>query len=562
MKQPVTALDIKATRESGLMGASPLILVLLASASAWSLLFATVPPASQNFPLIDDWAFARGVRELARGQGIHYIHWASMPQLGQWAWALPFVWAFDKLHVALRLSTIVLSWLGLAAFYDLLRQENLGSRTAAFATAVLGLNPLFFLLEGTFMTDAPALSFALIALALYGRAIKSGHWHWLLTGTIVATLAVVTRQNMVLVPIAAGLMLMIRQPSLRRDPGWLFAIAVPVAFAVGTEIWFRARPDIKPMSPQIPMPLDALALLFVMLHFCGLAAVPLLLLHRSRYSWSVFAIALAVMAAGMMCCMQFGGPPLINRYFPYVGGVVTVYGAYGSTMFGPRPTLLTDGPRALLTVLGCLAGAGLLATIFDRVRAGDQLGLLPLFALLQVPFILVAPSPYDRYFLVLLPGVLCLAATCIPAPRWRRAAALSAVLSGAAISVALMHDWLEMNSALWKLGERQLARNIAPWDIEGGFEWDGWHAPDVETNALAVPPKGPRLPMTNGFFRHVSGHYAISFTAFTVTLCLDVEPYRQWLPPGQGLLFFIEFPQRRESPAQTIGQQEGPIEPG
>jgi hypothetical protein len=123
MKQPITALDIKATRKSGLMRASPLLLVLLASASAWGLLFVTVPPESQNFPLIDDWAFARGVREFARGQGIHYIHWASMPQLGQWAWALPFVWAFAKLHVALRLSTIVLSWLGLAAFYDLLRRR-------------------------------------------------------------------------------------------------------------------------------------------------------------------------------------------------------------------------------------------------------------------------------------------------------------------------------------------------------------------------------------------------------------------------------------------------------
>jgi hypothetical protein len=553
MKQPITALDIKATRESGVMRAWPLILVLLAPASAWALLFATVPPASQNFPLIDDWAFARGVREFAKGQGVHYIHWASMPQLGQWLWAVPFLWAFDKLHVALRLSTIVLSWLGLAAFYDLLRQENLGSRTAAFATAVLALNPLFFLLEGTFMTDVPALSFALIALALYGRAIKSGRWPWLLAGTAVATLAVVTRQNMVLVPIVAGLMLMIRQPSLRRAPGWLLTIAVPVAIGVGTEVWFRARPDIKPMTPHIPLPTDAVALVFVMLHFCGLAALPLLVLHRSRYSWSVFAIALGILGAGMMCCMQFGRPPLVNRYFPYVGGVVTVYGADGSTMVGPRQVLVTEGPRALLTVLGCLAGAGFLATLFDRVRADDRLGLLPLFALFQVPFILIVPMPYDRYFLVLLPGVLCLTATCGPAPRWRQAAALVLVLPVAAVSIALMHDWLAWNSALWKLGERQLARSIDPWDIEGGFEWDGWHAPDVETNGLAVPPKGPRL------FRHVSGHYAISFTAFAVTLCLDVEPYRQWLPPGEGLLYFIEFPQRRESisPAGAIGEHGG-----
>ena len=116
-----------------------------------------------------------------------------------------------------------------------------------------------------------------------------------------------------------------------------------------------------------------------------------------------------------------------------------------------------------------------------------------------------------------------------------------------------MDDWLELNSALWRLGERQLARGIGAWDIEGGFEWDGWHAPDVETNSLAVTPKGPRLPMTNGFFRHVSGHYAISFTAFSVTLCLDEERYRQWLPPGVGLLYFIEFPQRRDDIAVGDG---------
>jgi hypothetical protein len=307
------------------------------------------------------------------------------------------------------------------------------------------------------------------------------------------------------------------------------------------------------MTPQVPLPLDALALGFVMLHFCGLAAVPLLVLHRGRYSWSVIAIALGVMAVGMAYCSRFGGPPLVNRYFPYVGGVVTVYGAYGSTMFGPRPTLVTDGPRAFLTVLGCLGGAGLLATLFHRLWAGERLGPLPLFALLQVPLILLVPMPYDRYFLVLLPGVLCLTATCGPAPRWRQAAALVLVLPVAAVSIALMHDWLAWNSALWKLGERQLARSIDPWDIEGGFEWDGWHAPDVETKGLAVPPKGPRL------FRHVSGHYAISFTAFAVTLCLDVEPYRQWLPPGEGLLYFIEFPQRRESisPSETIGEHEG-----
>src|SRR5271166_1835392 len=60
----------------------------------WGLLFLVIPPWEQNFPLNDDWAFARGAFQFARGEGINYSGWSSMPQLGQWLWACPFVWLF------------------------------------------------------------------------------------------------------------------------------------------------------------------------------------------------------------------------------------------------------------------------------------------------------------------------------------------------------------------------------------------------------------------------------------------------------------------------------------
>src|ERR1700732_2964926 len=98
---------------------APVALALLVSIASWAILFFVLPPESQNFPLGDDWAFCRGAMEFARGHGIHYSQWASMPQLGQWLWACPFLWLMGESFVALRLSTIVLSLLGLAAFYDL-----------------------------------------------------------------------------------------------------------------------------------------------------------------------------------------------------------------------------------------------------------------------------------------------------------------------------------------------------------------------------------------------------------------------------------------------------------
>lgn len=156
--------------EGGAFVLSPLVWVLLSSTLAWLILFACFPPESQDFPLNDDWAFGRGALVFARGEGIHYGKWASMPQLGQWLWACPFVRLLRPSFFALRTSTIALSWLGLWSFYDLLRQEIWPGKRAALAAAAMAFHPLFFLLQGTFMTDVPALSFALASLALYVRA--------------------------------------------------------------------------------------------------------------------------------------------------------------------------------------------------------------------------------------------------------------------------------------------------------------------------------------------------------------------------------------------------------
>ena len=103
--------------------AVPVLIAPAAVAASWAVIFAVVPPSRQEFPLIDDWSFARGAFRFARGGGFAYDGWAGVPLLGQWVWASSFVWAFGESHVALRLLTIVLMRLGLIALFDLLRSE-------------------------------------------------------------------------------------------------------------------------------------------------------------------------------------------------------------------------------------------------------------------------------------------------------------------------------------------------------------------------------------------------------------------------------------------------------
>jgi hypothetical protein len=529
------------------------------SALAWVVLWLTLPPVAQNFPLNDDWAFARGAFRFYHGEGVHYAGWASMPQLGQWLWAWPFVLVLGESHFALRVSTIFLSWLGLVAFADLLRQEGCPERPAGFAAAVLALDPLFFLLQGSFMTDVPALSFSLAALALYGRALKGGRPGVLAAAAAVAVLAVITRQNTVMVPAAAAFLLW-RHPGRRRHPGWLAAVAVPLVAAVVTHLWFQGRKDV--IKPEFTLEADRTLLLpFLLVHTFGLASLPLLLPAPRPPSWKAFAVALAVLL-GVAGCWAVNGAYLpYGGLFPYGENLLSPWGALSGVsaehdawkvlaepvvdplVWGDRPLLLGVPGRLVLTLLGCAAGALWLLRAARNGRQAATASPLLAFTALQIPLLLTAPEFYDRYLLFLLPGGLALATPRAPAGRAGRAAGAAALALLGLASVGLMHDWLAWNSARWELGRRAVERGVHPWEIEGGFEWDGWFAPSPLRRSRQQRPEGLTLPFTLRVLgSHIAGRYALSFSELKGTTTVDAEPYRLWLLPGPRRFYLLRLP--------------------
>lgn len=544
----------------------PLALAIVASAAAWAVLFTAFGPGQQNFPLNDDWAFGQGAFRFAAGQGIHYLHWGSMPQLGQWLWACPFLWLFGPSFFALRVSTIVLSWLGLWAFYDLLRQEEIEPGPAALAGGALALSPLFFLLQGTFLTDVPSLSLALVALALYGRAIDGRRPVVLAVAAAVATLATLTRQNTLAVPIVVGLLLA-RSAELHKRTAWWLGAIVPAVAGLAAHVWFQHRADVVPTSPTAPPPDQLLLLPFAAVHLLGLAAFPVLLLAPGPGTWRRWGFAAGVL--GLCAGYWFlqgdylpysgkGGAPPTGGLFPYTDNMLTPYGAFagsrgtGPLVIGERPILLGAGWRLALTVLGCLAGAALLVRLPAALSRRARPRPILLFTLWQVPFLLIAPELYDRYLLALVPGALAIAVSGAPARRSRLLPALAALAVTAVLSVGLMHDWLAWNAARWEVGRRALARGIAPHEIEGGFEWDGWFRPDQPPPATAGKRPGLTLELIHRRFGHVLGRYALSFSerpepfrldpARFRPIRLDAEPYTLWLIPGrrQFLLIGVE----------------------
>jgi hypothetical protein len=524
----------------------PIAWVLLGSALAWGILIAVIPPELQDFPLDDDWAFGKSARLFAATGEIHYLNWASMPQLGQWLWAVPFL-KFDDSYFALRLSTIVLGWLGLWAFYDLLRGEGITAGRAALATAALAANPLFFLLQGTFMTDVPALALALVALALYRRAFARGSVLPALAGCAVALLAVTTRQNMVTVALVAW-MLLWRSP-FRWRLVYLGTVLAPMAGAIATHLWFQTRHDIGPVNPGIPPPHVVLLLPYMVVHYAGLSGLPLLLLMPRPPSWKGFLWLLGFLLLNAL----YWGPALGHElayggHFPYRHNLLSPWGAFAGPLHpvnaplfqGIRPIILTAGIRLTITLIGCVAGALLLTKSLSRFVGGFHAGPILWFTAWQVPFILIALEIHDRYLLMLLPGALVLAAYGNHASKLTWRLAIAAVIGTGAISACLMHDWLAWNSARWSLGRHAVEQGAKPEEIEGGFEWDGWHR-DGSQGKPAVPLQGLALESLHRWFPTVTGKYALSFSELPNSVIVASEPYSLWLKPGPHHFFLLRY---------------------
>jgi hypothetical protein len=525
----------------------PIAIVLAASAAAWGLLFLAIPAREQNFPLIDDWAYARQFLWFAREHRIHYGNFGLVPELGLWLYALPVAWMPDELiHVCLRLSTIALSLVGLVALYDLVRRHpGLAPVPAALVVAGLAFNPYFFILQGTFMTDVPTLSFSLIALALYSRAIalgndSRGRLVLLVAASAVACLAAMTRQNTVIVPVVAGMLMWWsgkRHCVLMR----LVGVGLPILVAVGTSMWFHARPDTEPSYYEVPKP-DVIVLFpFAALQLLGLLTLPIWPLAAVAGKWKWVIAAVVLMLAGAWYWGQESQYlPYGEWGFPYLCNTIGPHGIEDAPMLvGERPVLLSGTMRQVLTILGCLGG-GVLAV---RLAVCFQTGLwrhpVILFGLLQLPLILMLHSVNDRYFLFLVPGALVAlcAGVRVSRPRWVISAGL--VVAVAAFSVALEHDFLAWNRARWALGRRAVRNGVAALDIEGGFEWDGWHGPETLPPPKTRLPQGLALPFTRWRLPFVNGKYTLSFSPLPETVELDREPYSQWLIPGEWRYYLL-----------------------
>src|SRR6266487_3027811 len=143
-----------ASRRIPLLPSPPAVLI-----AAMALLLVAVPPAG-DFPIADDWLYARMVKSLVELGQLQISPWSSATFVLQAYWGALFAQLFGFSHSVLRASTLLLGALGVLAFYLLLR-DLLDRRRALLGALLLLANPLYVHLSYTFLTDIPFLTLAL-----------------------------------------------------------------------------------------------------------------------------------------------------------------------------------------------------------------------------------------------------------------------------------------------------------------------------------------------------------------------------------------------------------------
>jgi hypothetical protein len=529
-----------------------------------------------EFPLDDDWSYARAVESLVRDGRFELTGFTAMPLVAQIAWGALFCVPFGFSFTALRVSTWMLGLVGLWATYGLMRTLRPPRVLALVGTLVLAANPLYFVLAMTFMTDVPfvALSAASLALLTYGLR-SNARWCTLIALTL-AFFALFIRQLAAVIFIAYAVTSLHYHGLTRKTA---LAASLPciglVLVLAGYELFLRRvvglprlynrpyDPILESASPQVgDIALTFAARTATELLYIGAFVLPLSIIVAAFW-WERAATKHRLRAIGA----TLAGSTLATSWLLWSGQLMP---SLGNVMYnvGLGPPLLRDvyllglphlprAPREVWLIVTAAAVLGATVAVQQVLASSSRVRRTPRAAT-HVPVVLsaIAGALYlgaaaatgflDRYLVWLIPPISVCAAACVIPAYTRRtpvvATGLAVTLLAAycTFSVAATHDYFAWNRSRWQaLSYLTQGLEIGPARLDGGFEFNGWSRYDTNY----------RERTGVSWWWVEDDEYILAFGPIDGYTELLQFPYARWLPPGEGDIVVLH----RRSAQATVG---------
>lgn len=155
-----------------------------------------------NFPLNDDWSYAKSVLILKDEGRLDIGFWPAMTLASHIYWGFLFVKVFGFSFFILRLSTLVSAVIGLLTLYKLVLRVSNDKIIAFISCLTLLLNPLFLNMSNTFMTDINFLTLILLCAYFAYEFFTTQKLAPFILVFLLSVILVLIRQYGIIVPMA------------------------------------------------------------------------------------------------------------------------------------------------------------------------------------------------------------------------------------------------------------------------------------------------------------------------------------------------------------------------
>lgn len=451
-----------------------------------------------EFALIDDWAYAKSVRDFSEFGVFKIYDRIAITFVSNLLWGSLFTKLFGFSFFVLRLSTVVAGGVLIYTFYRWLGLLTENQKLQLFCTALLAFNPLFYVLSTTFMTDIFFLMNASISLYFFTAYLKTENLKLLCWAFFFTIIAALSRQVGMVIPIAFLLVSLRKTTPIKHRiytyGGALISVCslilyyLLLASSKSTPSHYTMHPN--ELVHQVMGLNKEIVLRWLFYFYTTVVSISVLLLPFGLYVLSQKKVktkkALLIL---LSCLVGFGLIGLFRETtFPFNGQIINDYGIGGYFFYEPYSRVAQmsyDIPDWFNVALISISVGVLIYLIseqfhsaYQKIKSSRLVQFLALTAILYYPcfgFVYV----FDRYllfhFILLIPLLILLFKDSLKSTsRIYSAYAVLAVFS--LFTLIGTRDYFEYNRTKTKaLNELTHKQNILPQHIDGGMEFNAWH---------------------------------------------------------------------------------------
>ncbi|MBK6766512.1 MAG: phospholipid carrier-dependent glycosyltransferase [bacterium] len=485
---------------------------ILLMTGLWALMTYLAHPVG-DFPLNDDWTYGVSVKALVEeGRMFFLTEWACKTLVAHVFWGALFCLPFGFSYTALRVSQLTAGLIGGIATYYLCLELGASRRTALLCSLTLLVNPLYFQLSNSFMTDVGFTAGATLALLLLIKGMFQSSRAISALGWILVVLSVWVRELTLMIPAGFAMTQFYRDGISFKV---LLRAALPLA-VIFVLLWVHQHflvdlwgfPNLDngrsnaALTTLIEKPLKfailttgGTAALFL---YLGLFALPMLLWYRStmRQSETAFERKLTTYLGIAWLLVVIRAMYYYKRIMPVGKNLLYDSGLGPATLRDtyllgienlPTAPVWVWGIVTVMSLWGAWEVLRLLVRVVARVwemraegRRDTKRWLL--FALLMMTALytaaIVTSGYFDRYLLIYLPIMAALFTLLSNGPvivsRASQALAIAMLCVLGVFGALATHDYISWNRVRWELvSELNGKMGIPPNKVDGGYEVNG-----------------------------------------------------------------------------------------